>query len=345
MDMFNPSRPPPILTDQPPLKRARIPQVVNAVSPLHGALGGQLNACYDPVMILKAAQFPHPLSVPLAGSSARVVTPQRGAALGGLAAGVPLPATSPSRASGRPAAAKTGRWTKREDEKLRQTIEASGPDEGARDWAKIAAAAFEGGRSPGQCEDRWEKVLKLGLVKGPWTPHEDEVVRRAVGGGVDAAFNWSEVAKLLPGRLTKQVRERWQNHLDPQLVKTPWTPNEDYLLVSLQAVLGNRWNEISRAFQGRSENAIKNRWNSKQRRRFLGAAAPPPAPGFAAAPRAPACRALPGLDDPKMTVVNFKEALLATFGSNAEHEAATILHKLRTDEDRVDSPRALAAAA
>ena len=88
MDMFNPSRPPPILTDQPPLKRARIPQVVNAVSPLHGALGGQLNACYDPVMILKAAQFPHPLSAPLAGSSARVVTPQRGAALGGLAAGV-----------------------------------------------------------------------------------------------------------------------------------------------------------------------------------------------------------------------------------------------------------------
>ena len=83
MDMFNPSRPPPILTDQPPLKRARIPQVVNAVSPLHGALGGQLNACYDPVMILKAAQFPHPLSAPLAGSSARVVTPQRGAALGG----------------------------------------------------------------------------------------------------------------------------------------------------------------------------------------------------------------------------------------------------------------------
>jgi hypothetical protein len=81
MDMFNPARPPPILTDQPPLKRARIPQVVNAVSPLHGALGGQLNACYDPVMILKAAQFPHPLSAPLAGSSARVVTPQRGAAL------------------------------------------------------------------------------------------------------------------------------------------------------------------------------------------------------------------------------------------------------------------------
>ena len=57
-------------------------------------------------------------------------------------------------------------------------------------------------------------------------------------------------------------------------MKTPWTAAEDFLLVSLQAILGNRWNEISRAFTGRSENAIKNRWNSKQRRRFLNDAKP-----------------------------------------------------------------------
>ena len=172
-----------------------------------------------------------------------------------------------------PSPTKTGRWTKREDEQLRATVERFEQANQTKDWKLIAKVAFNGARSDTQCLERWERVLKLGLVKGPWTPEEDDVVRRAVdqsrrrNGGVDC--NWAEVAKLLPGRLTKQVRERWQNHLNPALVKSPWTEEEDYLLVSLQAVLGNRWNEIARAFQGRSENAIKNRWNSKQRRTLV----------------------------------------------------------------------------
>lgn len=172
-----------------------------------------------------------------------------------------------------PVATKTGRWTKREDLVLRQTVRRF---EGAPlDWKQIAQAAFDGARSDAQCHERWEKVLKLGLVKGPWTPEEDEIVRKAVDEylhvavGNAEAVNWSEVAKLLSGRLTKQVRERWQNHLNPSLVKSPWTEEEDCLLVALQACLGNRWNEIARAFSGRSENAIKNRWNSKQRRSLL----------------------------------------------------------------------------
>lgn len=174
-----------------------------------------------------------------------------------------------------PVTAKTGRWTKREDLLLRHTVSQFG--DGHKDWKSIAAMAFNGARSDAQCHERWEKVLKLGLVKGPWTPEEDEIVRQAVdtstrkNGGNSDLVNWAEVAKLLPGRLTKQVRERWQNHLNPALIKSPWTEEEDYLLVSLQAVLGNRWNEIARAFQGRSENAIKNRWNSKQRRTLLDA--------------------------------------------------------------------------
>lgn len=317
------ARPPPITTDLPPAKRARIP----TVSPMHTSMGGGLNACYDPHMLLKANAFPNPMRQTL-GACKRVVTPQRGGA-----------STAVSTSSS-PAAAKTGRWTKREDEKLRCTVESMGPSH-SWDWAKMSKLAFNGARSDAQCAERWEKVLKLGLVKGPWTPHEDEIVRAAVGKGIDASFNWSEVAKLLPGRLTKQVRERWQNHLDPALVKTPWTASEDFLLVSLQAVLGNRWNEISRAFQGRSENAIKNRWNSKQRRRFLHPNSndrrPPDAsPATAAAPplaRYPSPRAIAA---PKVAAVNFREALLTAFGSDREQEAATILHKLRADDRDAD---------
>ena len=113
-------------------------------------------------------------------------------------------------------------------------------------------------------------------------------------------------------------------------MKTPWTAAEDFLLVSLQAILGNRWNEISRAFTGRSENAIKNRWNSKQRRRFLNDAKPRARARTAATP-APAA------------AVDFRGALRAAFGSDPlEREAATILRELRARTAPPPPPRVVA---
>lgn len=160
-------------------------------------------------------------------------------------------------------APKTGRWTKSEDEMLRQAVD----DYGAKNWKQISDEAFHGLRSDVQCLHRWQKVLKPGLRKGQWVKDEDDIVRDLVAkmGGA-AQVKWSTVAEHLPGRLGKQVRERWQNHLDPSLTKEPWAEAEDQLLISLQALMGNRWSEIARAFVGRSENSVKNRWNSKQRR-------------------------------------------------------------------------------
>jgi len=136
-----------------------------------------------------------------------------------------------------------------------------------QDWKHIAEVVFEHARSEAQCAQRWAKVLSVGLKKGQWTEDEDAAVREQVelaGGAL--MVKWNAVADALPGRLGKQVRERWQNHLDPALSKEPWEEAEDQLLVSLQAVMGNKWSEIARAFGGRSENSVKNRWNSKQRR-------------------------------------------------------------------------------
>ncbi len=156
-----------------------------------------------------------------------------------------------------------GRWTKDEDSKLRAAVN----EMNAKNWKKISQIAFGGLRSDVQCLHRWQKVLRPGLHKGPWSKEEDAIVLSFVesNGGV-GSVKWSVVAAQVKGRLGKQVRERWYNHLDPTLKKGPWEKYEDEQLLKLQATMGNRWCEIAKNIPGRSENAVKNRWNSAQRR-------------------------------------------------------------------------------
>ena len=67
-----------------------------------------------------------------------------------------------------------GRWSKHEDQHLRTAIESRA---GKRlIWTEISASVFRGARSGPQCQSRWEKVIKPGLVKGPWSTDEDMVM-------------------------------------------------------------------------------------------------------------------------------------------------------------------------
>ncbi|EES16743.1 myb-related protein Zm38 [Sorghum bicolor] len=161
------------------------------------------------------------------------------------------------------------------------------------------------GRSP-CCE-------KAHTNKGAWTKEEDQrLVAYIKAHGEGCWRSLPKAAGLL--RCGKSCRLRWINYLRPDLKRGNFTQEEDELIIKLHQILGNKWSLIAGRLPGRTDNEIKNYWNTHIKRKLIArgidprthqpasAGAVAPAPGAAASAAAPSSHRQHG-DDKAAAVV------------------------------------------
>ncbi|XP_038888678.1 transcription factor MYB101 [Benincasa hispida] len=122
--------------------------------------------------------------------------------------------------------------------------------------------AGSGGGGGGGGENGGGRALK----KGPWTAAEDGILIEYVKKHGEG--NWNAVQKHTGlARCGKSCRLRWANHLRPNLKKGSFSQEEERIIIELHAKLGNKWARMAAQLPGRTDNEIKNYWNTRMKRR------------------------------------------------------------------------------
>jgi hypothetical protein len=102
------------------------------------------------------------------------------------------------------------------------------------------------------------------FARHKFSPEEDQELKVLVT--QFGENNWAKIASFMPGRSPRQCRERWKNYVNPSLDFSPWTSEEDDLLLQKCQEFGKKWWKIALLLGNRSKNSCRNRWDALQRR-------------------------------------------------------------------------------
>ncbi|KAL6337237.1 hypothetical protein AAG906_036551 [Vitis piasezkii] len=183
---------------------------------------------------------------------------------------------------------------------------------------------------------------KVGLKRGPWTPEEDELLANYVKR--EGEGRWRTLPKragLL--RCGKSCRLRWMNYLRPSVKRGQIAPDEEDLILRLHRLLGNRWSLIAGRIPGRTDNEIKNYWNTHLSKKLISQGIDPrthkplnPKPNPSPDVNAPVSKSIPNANP------NPSSSRVGEIGSN--HEVKEIEsnenHKEPPNLDQYHSPLA-----
>ncbi|GAA0143694.1 homeodomain transcription factor [Lithospermum erythrorhizon] len=109
--------------------------------------------------------------------------------------------------------------------------------------------------------------VKDRVKKGAWTPEEDKILVDYIKD--NGVATWRSLPKLAGlRRCGKSCRLRWTNYLRPDIKRGPFSSEEENTIIQMHSLIGNRWASIASHLPGRTDNEIKNYWNSHLKKRF-----------------------------------------------------------------------------
>ncbi|QKX60092.1 uncharacterized protein TRUGW13939_07234 [Talaromyces rugulosus] len=152
-------------------------------------------------------------------------------------------------------------WSAEEDSLLRRLVESHEKDK--VDWRVIAS--FLPGRNNKDCRKRWHYRVSASMNLGPWSQTEDELLKVGIQ---RYGTHWSRVAQVVGTRNGDQCFKRWNDVLDPGIDRSPWTRDEDRMLLLAIGKYGRSWKQIvDTYFPGRTGLDAKNRHRQLTRKR------------------------------------------------------------------------------
>jgi myb proto-oncogene protein len=150
-------------------------------------------------------------------------------------------------------------WTQEEENIL---FSMASPDK-KNYWKSISILLNN--KTPSQCFYRFHSS-KAHVNKKKWNLEEDKIVKDFVK---SHGKKWEEIAKLLNLRSSKQIKQRYVNKLDENLIRSKFNEEEDEKIISFFMKYGSKWSFISKSFQGRTPEMLKSRFYSALQKRII----------------------------------------------------------------------------